>query len=606
MYCYKCGCELNRSNRCPNCGADVTKYKKIIYTSNYLYNTGLEKAQVRDLSGAIVALKESLWYDKNNLDARNLLGLVYYEIGEVVAALSEWVISKNINDTVLHRKDNPGEKYLNDVQSSQQTTSNLSASIRRYNHALECCYADNLDVAILQLKKVLQQNPHYLRARQLLALIYIRQNAWGKAERELRKCQRLDINNTTTLRYLKEVGEKLSPQNAQDDKARLQNSRTRERNSRERGDVIKYTADNETIIQPVGTRTPGLDGFGFPPALMGGLIGLVIGAAILGFLVLPARVQIVRQEAAQQVREISSEADSKDSQITQLKSQVETLTQQNEALSSTDAVGGDSDTIAANTNALLSAASAYFTDSVDLDAAVAAFEVIQPDTAMVGTSDQYNTLYRQLYSLLGPQILQQLADSGMAAYEQDEPDYAAAVSDLEKANYYENPDKLGQTFSTRLFYIGNSYYQLYTALEDKEGDEAAGDLSRAKGYLSKAVRDYPNADFVSKANEVLASIPEGTESYTVRVGIDQVTGDETDGTVTDEAAAAAGAPEDAAAAWPDAAGAVTAQDNTGAQDNTDTAQQDAAAAGGQPAEEETPQTENADVQPAADDAPAAQ
>ena len=29
-----------------------------------------------------------------NIDARNLLGLVYFETGEVVEALTEWVISK--------------------------------------------------------------------------------------------------------------------------------------------------------------------------------------------------------------------------------------------------------------------------------------------------------------------------------------------------------------------------------------------------------------------------------------------------------------------------------------------------------------------------------
>ena len=107
MYCFKCGCELNKTDHCPNCGADVGTYKKIIYTSNYLYNDGLQKAQVRDLSGAILSLKNSLWFNKDNLDARNLLGLIYYEIGETVAALSEWVISKNINDERLHRKQVP-------------------------------------------------------------------------------------------------------------------------------------------------------------------------------------------------------------------------------------------------------------------------------------------------------------------------------------------------------------------------------------------------------------------------------------------------------------------------------------------------------------------
>ena len=70
--------------------------KKIMYQSNSWYNDGLRKAQVRDMSGAIVSLQQSLQYNRENIAARNLLGLVYYGIGEVSEALVEWIISKNL------------------------------------------------------------------------------------------------------------------------------------------------------------------------------------------------------------------------------------------------------------------------------------------------------------------------------------------------------------------------------------------------------------------------------------------------------------------------------------------------------------------------------
>ena len=63
--------------------------KKIMYQSNTWYNDGLRKAQVRDMSGAIVSLQQSLQYNRENIAARNLLGLVYYGIGEVSEALVE-------------------------------------------------------------------------------------------------------------------------------------------------------------------------------------------------------------------------------------------------------------------------------------------------------------------------------------------------------------------------------------------------------------------------------------------------------------------------------------------------------------------------------------
>ena len=87
--------------------------KKIVYQSNYWYNDGLRKAQIRDMSGAIVSLRRSLQFNRENIAARNLLGLVYYGIGEVPEALVEWIISKN-----LRMHNNIADYYINTVQAS--------------------------------------------------------------------------------------------------------------------------------------------------------------------------------------------------------------------------------------------------------------------------------------------------------------------------------------------------------------------------------------------------------------------------------------------------------------------------------------------------------
>lgn len=46
------------------------------------------------MTGAAESLKTKCDDSQNNIEARNLLGLVYCEMGEVVEALSQWVISK--------------------------------------------------------------------------------------------------------------------------------------------------------------------------------------------------------------------------------------------------------------------------------------------------------------------------------------------------------------------------------------------------------------------------------------------------------------------------------------------------------------------------------
>ena len=81
---------------------------KLAYQSNYWYNDGLAKAQVRDMSGAITSLKKSLQYNRANLAARNLLGLVYYGRGDVIEALVEWILSKNFQP-----KDNIASYFSN-------------------------------------------------------------------------------------------------------------------------------------------------------------------------------------------------------------------------------------------------------------------------------------------------------------------------------------------------------------------------------------------------------------------------------------------------------------------------------------------------------------
>lgn len=534
MYCFKCGCELNKTDHCPNCGADVGTYKKIIYTSNYLYNDGLQKAQVRDLSGAILSLKNSLWFNKDNLDARNLLGLIYYEIGETVAALSEWVISKNINDERLHRKQNLGAEYLAQVQASKQTMENLDSSIERYNHALECCYTDNLDVAVLQLKKVLSVNPRYLRARQLLALLYIENKQYKRADKELQRCLLLDVNNTTTLRYRKEVLSKLQPEGASQagaqnamHKANVRTVKTaatgadaqaaRGRNGKPKkpkvGSVIKYTADNETIIQPVNARNPGVDGFGIPSWIYGGVIGLLVGAAMVAFVIMPTRIQSIRTDAQKQIREISSQSDGKDSQITDLQSQVEQLNADLKDLQveqeKNTASGGEN-----KADVLMESAALYVEDSVKVADAAKALAKIDPETATEGMSDAYTKLYNDLYPLLRAEILQTFADSGITAYEASTPDYAAAAEDLETANKFENQDQTGQTWAKRQYYLANSYYQLYLAAKNGSSDDnntsAEEYVTKAKAVIANLAAKDASSEYTTKANALLAQLPEVT------------------------------------------------------------------------------------------------
>ena len=105
--------------------------EKIMYQSNHWYNDGLQRAQIRDMSGAVASLRRSLQYNKANMDARNLLGLVYYGRGEVAEALVEWIISKNLNP-----KDNMADRLIHEVQNSAKKLDQINQAVKKYNQCL--------------------------------------------------------------------------------------------------------------------------------------------------------------------------------------------------------------------------------------------------------------------------------------------------------------------------------------------------------------------------------------------------------------------------------------------------------------------------------------
>ena len=58
----------------------MDEMQKIQYAANSYYNRGLEMAKERNLSGAARFLKRALQFNKYHTDARNLLGLIFYEM----------------------------------------------------------------------------------------------------------------------------------------------------------------------------------------------------------------------------------------------------------------------------------------------------------------------------------------------------------------------------------------------------------------------------------------------------------------------------------------------------------------------------------------------
>ncbi|MBP5224576.1 MAG: hypothetical protein J6Z38_03230 [Lachnospiraceae bacterium] len=203
MYCYRCNGTLDlKKNTCSRCGTDIRMYKKIVYASNRYYNEGLLKAQARDLSGAYEALKTSIHLYKKNINARNLLGLVAYEMGESAEALKHWVISKNMTSGM-----NLADRFITQMKKNMRDLDSDAHGIRKYNQALDYAKNGSTDMAVIQLKKVISVHTNMVKAYELLALLYIESEKYDQARKVLNRCLEVDKGNPQALSYLKELDE---------------------------------------------------------------------------------------------------------------------------------------------------------------------------------------------------------------------------------------------------------------------------------------------------------------------------------------------------------------------------------------------------------------
>lgn len=269
--------------------------------SNTFYNAGLEKARIRDLTGAAQCLKKSLHFDKYHTDARNLLGLIYYETGETAEALVQWVISSN-----LRPGENRAFEYLKEIQGRPGVLEDESVHIRKYNQAVRYAKTDNPDLALLQLRRVVEHKPNFIKAHMLLALLYMGRGDYVKAGQSLYQVLQIDRNNPRASWYMSIV----------------------KKNTR-RGDVERKKLlrafshremeDDDVILPPTYKETTGWQ------AVLQIAAGLLMGAAVIFFLVMPAREEQLQAEHNQELNQVLEQVNRRSIEIDRLEAAAESL-----------------------------------------------------------------------------------------------------------------------------------------------------------------------------------------------------------------------------------------------------------------------------------------
>lgn len=447
--------------------------KKIVYQSNYWYNDGLKKAQIRDMSGAEKSLRISLQFNRENIAARNLLGLVYYGTGEVAEALVEWIISKN-----LRPRDNIANYYIKEVQMSANELETINQAVKKYNQCLGYCRQNGEDLAIIQLKQVIAAHPSFLKAHQLLALLYLHTQQYSRARQVLRAARRIDTANETTLRFMHELTSR--------------RGRGRRTGKKKRDDAVEYSLGNETIIQPKHSAVKSLSSH---LAVANIFIGAAIGAAIIWFLVAPAVNQSRSERMNNQMREYSEQIDSLQAQIS-----AQTRTLDNYRAQSEDAeedAKKAASTIDSYEN-LMKVTEQYRSGAYESNTLADSLMSISRDSLGDNGKAQYDDLTEQIY----PTACENRMEEGRnALYSENYDDAVTALAKVVKMDS-------GYNDGEALLKLGEAYM-------------GSGDSKKASEYFKKVTDEYKDSEYAQEASDNLKSISGSSDSESDKSGSEE-------------------------------------------------------------------------------------
>ena len=466
MNCPNCGSALAPGqDRCLHCGRNVALTREAMNRAIGCYNDGLAKAQARNLTGAIASLRQSVRYNKYLTEARNLLGLCYLERGETAEALAQWVISQN-----LQPEDNRANDYLKDLQSNQSYLHELSTQGRKYNQALEAVRGGNIDLAVVQLRKVVSSNPRFVRAGDLLALLYMENEEYDRARKVLRRVLKVDCADTDALRYMNEIRQ-------------LEDEGTIPRESRQ--EMRSIAAETAEQPEKAGHYQEEKQSVFLWANLF---IGLAVGLLLCLILVFPTYKRKVSQETNATITSLSEKIASFDASQRAVEAERDAYQKQAEELEAELAAVRQEQTDVVNAaesaESLLQAVQ-YYVNGEDAETVVR--KLLEVDMSLVD-----NETARQMYDSLLAKTREEVIPAWVKRGIEEEYNEGAFKTALET---FQSVLELDPENTTAIFYVGRCYHR-------------TGDTENAKVYYQKLIDEYPECEEIEQAKRRLAEIEE--------------------------------------------------------------------------------------------------
>ena len=464
MKCCKCNAALTGQDKvCPSCGMPLKAYRRLVHMANSYYNTALECAKRKDLSGAIMALEQCLQLNKRQTSARNLYGLILFRLGEFGRAARQWKLSMRFDP-----EDHRAEELYQKAFGNRTDLARFRDLASKYNLALQSAKDGALDLAQIQLKNVLEEYPHYAKAAKLMALICLQQQDYARACRVLTPL--LEINTTDTLaQYYMEEAIKEGGRFLEEEIEIQEEQEERER--------------QEVIIPPYNEKNELLHDF---LCIAGGLL---LGILACMFLIFPSVRQRMIDENNAQIMSIGDNLSAKEVEIMSLESKLSDLTDElKQTQEKLEGYTGTNGVMSAYTN--LIRAMNYFVAQDYLNAS-SAFTAIDVNAV---SDSEYIAAYNMMNEKLHSDGLEQLFNQGYSLFKKYKYD--------EAVKYLQECVKLKPDYVEAYYWIGLCYYN-------------KGDKETAKTYLYKVQKEYPDSVFASRARDIMP-YDEQTETTTAQ------------------------------------------------------------------------------------------
>lgn len=420
--------------------------------ANGYYNQGLEKAKIRDLSGAAECLKKSLHFHKYQTEARNLLGLIYYEMGETAESLVQWIISLN-----LQPADNRAEEYIRRIQGKLGRLDAESQNIRKYNQSLALAKAGNDDLAILQLNRVVEINPHFVKAHLVLAILYMRRGDYTKAGKSLYKVLQIDKSHPKALWYMSIA--KAHTGRAEVERKKLNNAFSH-----------RQMQDDDIILPPTYKETTGWI------TIINIMVGLALGAAVIWFLVMPAMERQLNHLHNEEMTKVLEQVNQKSLALSALEEEKAAMeAERNDAMTNLQAMEENEQGVVLQYQRLVQILKAY--EAQDMNTVAAVYSDM--DTSLI-TDQQSVAVVEEIRNYMETEGFQVLANLGNAA--RDGGNQEEALSYYQKSLNIkgDNPQVI---------------YDMALIYQAREERDQANEL------FGQVIMNFPNTDLASLAKE---------------------------------------------------------------------------------------------------------